>query len=92
MSVFSLAFGANDDALYLSGMGSTTDPAAGNGKQPWERFLWRDGKVERTGSAADDDIGQGLMETLAFTSRAAPASDGRRTGVSWRGDAWVFSA
>ncbi len=64
--VFSLAFGPNDDALYLAGMGSTTDPAAGNGKQLWERFAWRDGKAEKTAAAPDDAIGQGLMETLAW--------------------------
>ncbi len=64
--VFSLSFGPHDHALYLAGMGSTTDPAAGNGKQLWERFAWRDGKVEKTASAADGEIGQGLMETLAW--------------------------
>ena len=64
--VFSLAFAPGDDALYLAGMGSTRDPAAGNGKQLWERWSWRDGKSTKTGSANDGEIGQGLMETLAF--------------------------
>ena len=33
--VFSLAFVPDDSELYLSGMGTTRDPAAGNGKQLW---------------------------------------------------------
>jgi WD40 repeat protein len=64
--VFALAFAPDDSALYLAGMGSTTDPAAGNGKQLWERWAWRDGEPQRTGSANDGEIGQGLMESLAF--------------------------
>ncbi len=64
--VFSLAFGPGDDALYLAGMGSTRDPAAGNGKQLWESYSWKGGKTEKAASASDGDIGQGLMETLAW--------------------------
>ncbi len=45
-------------------MGSTTDPAAGNGKQLWQRYAWRDGK--KLGETSDADAGKGLMETLAF--------------------------
>jgi WD40 repeat protein len=62
--IFALRFAANDEELYLAGMGSTTDPAAGNGKQLWQRFHWREGK--KLGEANDDEIGRGLMETLAF--------------------------
>jgi WD40 repeat protein len=62
--IFALHFAANDDELYVAGMGSTTDPAAGNGKQLWQRFNWREGK--KLGEANDGDIGRGLMETLAF--------------------------
>ena len=64
--IFSLAFSPDDSEILLAGMGSTRDPAAGNGKQLWERWKWRDGSVERTGSANDSEIGQGLMETLAI--------------------------
>jgi hypothetical protein len=46
-------------------MGSTTDPAAGNGKQLWQKFTWKDGP-KKEGAAADGEIGQGLMETLSF--------------------------
>jgi WD40 repeat protein len=62
--IFALHFTANDEELYVVGMGSTTDPAAGNGKQLWQRFNWREGK--KLGEANDGDLGRGLMETLAF--------------------------
>ena len=64
--VFSLAFAPDDSALFLAGMGTTRDPAAGNGKQLWERWSWRDGEPKRTGSALDGEIGEGLMESLAI--------------------------
>lgn len=63
--VFALHFAPDDQSLYLAGMGSTTDPAAGNGKQLWQKFTWKDGP-KKEGAAADGEIGQGLMETLAF--------------------------
>jgi len=48
-------------------MGSTRDPAAGNGKQLWQRFTWDGGgKTLRIGQASDGEIGQGLMEALTF--------------------------
>jgi len=62
--IFALHFAANDEELYAAGMGSTTDPAAGNGKQLWQRFNWRDGK--KLGETNESDSGRGLMETLAF--------------------------
>lgn len=62
--IFAMQFTAKDEELYVVGMGSTTDPAAGNGKQLWQRLNWRDGK--KLGEANESDIGRGLMETLAF--------------------------
>jgi WD40 repeat protein len=62
--IYALHFAANDEELYLAGMSSTTDPAAGNGKQLWQRFNWREGK--KLSETADGDMGRGLMETLAF--------------------------
>lgn len=64
--IYSLAFSPDDSEIFLAGMGSTRDPAAGNGKQLWERWSWRDGEAKRNGSANDGEIGQGLMETLAI--------------------------
>jgi WD40 repeat protein len=64
--VFGLTFGPGDDALYLVGMGSTRDPAAGNGKQKWQAYRWQQETPEKVGEASDDETGQGLMETLVF--------------------------
>lgn len=64
--IFSLAFSPDDSSLFLAGMGSTRDPAAGNGKQLWERWDWRQDEPKKMGNAADGEIGQGLMETLTF--------------------------
>lgn len=62
--IYALQFAEEDEELYLAGMGSTTDPAAGNGKQLWQRFAWREGR--KLGETSDNDNGRGLMETLAF--------------------------
>ena len=63
--IFALHFAPDDQSLYLAGMGSTTDPAAGNGKQLWQKFTWHDGP-KKENAATDSEIGEGLMETLAF--------------------------
>ncbi|MDC0201385.1 hypothetical protein OAK04_03220 [Verrucomicrobia bacterium] len=66
--VFSMEFSPDDSSIYLAGMGSTRDPAAGNGKQLWEEFSWKDQGMspKRERSAIDSQIGQGLMESLSF--------------------------
>ena len=65
--IFSLNFAPDDRAIYLAGMGSTRDPAAGNGKQLWQKFTWgEDGSARKVAEARDAEIGQGLMETLSF--------------------------
>ncbi len=80
--IYALHFAAGDDELYLAGMGSTTDPAAGNGKQLWQRYNWREGK--KLSEAADGDSGRGLMETLAFHPDAKLfAMGGRLENGKW---------
>ncbi|MGY8686535.1 MAG: WD40 repeat domain-containing protein, partial [Verrucomicrobiales bacterium] len=64
--VFALAFGPSDDHLYLIGMGVTRDPAAGNGKQLWQAYNWRDVEPNKHAEASPDETGQGLMEAVAF--------------------------
>ena len=41
-----------------------TDPMAGNGKQKWQRFAWRENR--KVAEISDGDRGNGLMETFAF--------------------------
>jgi len=62
--IFALKFSPDGESLYAAGMGSTTDPAAGNGLQLWQHFNWRDGK--KISEAKDSEIGRGLMEALSF--------------------------
>lgn len=64
--IYALHFTPDGEHLLVCGMGSTTDPAAGNGKQLWQRFAWRENPSRQVGTAKDDDIGRGLMETLAI--------------------------
>ncbi len=62
--IYSLRFSQDGEALYLVGMGSTRDPAAGNGRQMWQKWDWRQGTklLETSGK----DSGQGLMEWMEF--------------------------
>ncbi len=64
--IFGLTFGPGDEHLYLTGMGSTRDPAAGNGKQLWQAYKWKEGEPSKEAESSSDQTGQGLMETLAF--------------------------
>ncbi|MDE0595914.1 MAG: hypothetical protein OSB65_11775, partial [Roseibacillus sp.] len=45
--IYSLAFSPDDSEIFLAGMGTTRDPAAGNGKQLWERWNWREGDPQK---------------------------------------------
>jgi WD40 repeat protein len=64
--IFSTAFTADGNELLACGMGLMRDPMAGNGKQTWQRFSWRNDTPEKTGEIANNDAGKGLMETLAI--------------------------
>ena len=64
--VFSLSFGPGDDLLYLVGMGTTRDPAAGNGKQLWQAYAWQEDGFPKMAESSADDTGQGLMESFVF--------------------------
>lgn len=63
--VFGMAFSPDDGELFLTGMGTTRDPAAGNGKQLWEAFSWQEDEPKLTATNADN-TGEGLMETFRF--------------------------
>ncbi|MGK0184945.1 MAG: WD40 repeat protein [Verrucomicrobiales bacterium] len=81
--VFALAFSPDDSKIYLSGMGSTRDPAAGNGKQLWEAFAWKEPEPKLIATNADK-TGEGLMETLCFhPSNAFFVMAGRLFNGTW---------
>lgn len=64
--IFSIAFTPDSAELYIAGMGSTRDPAAGNGRQLWQRFDWKAKEPKRLDETHGGENGQGLMETIRF--------------------------
>ncbi|MFO1500603.1 MAG: WD40 repeat domain-containing protein [Verrucomicrobiota bacterium] len=64
--IFDLHFTPDGAELLACGMGPMDDPMAGNGKQTWQRYAWRENPPHKTAEIADTDRGNGLMETLAF--------------------------
>jgi hypothetical protein len=64
--IFSMTFTPGSEELLVCGMGPMTDPMAGNGKQTWQRFAWRENPVHKTGEITDSERGNGLMETVLF--------------------------
>ena len=80
--VYALSFSPDGIHVLGAGMGPMRDPMAGNGKQLWQRFDWQTGKmIDQTKKGQN---GEGLMETLAFSS------DGRFfvMGGRLRGGEW----
>lgn len=64
--IFGLAFTPDGRELLACGMGPMRDPMAGNGKQTWQRFAWEEKPARKTGEIAENDRGNGLMESLSF--------------------------
>jgi hypothetical protein len=81
--VFALQFAPDDSSLYLAGMGTTRDPAAGNGKQLWEQWAWQDGTVEKLAAARDGEIGQ--VNAKMRASKALWSADGTQLFVAGGG-------
>jgi WD40 repeat protein len=81
--VFSMAFLPGGDEIVLAGMGTTRDPAAGNGRQLWQRFAWREQPARKVDETHERESGQGLMETVALEPGARYFAMGGRIA---RGD------
>jgi hypothetical protein len=64
--IFDLTFSADGGEVLVCGMGPMIDPMAGNGKQTWQRFAWREKTPRKVAQIRDADAGAGLMETLRF--------------------------
>jgi WD40 repeat protein len=62
--IFALSVTPDGTEIIAAGMGPMNDPMAGNGKQKWQRFAWRENR--KTSEINDGERGNGLMETLAF--------------------------
>ena len=82
--IYSLMF-TNDLDVIVCGMGPMRDPMAGNGKQRWQRFTWKDrAEPVRISASKDDQVGEGLMETLAFApDQKTFVMAGRLRGGAW---------
>ena len=64
--IFSIAFTPDSSEILVAGMGSTRDPAAGNGRQLWQRFDWRKKDAPKLDETHKGESGQGLMESIRF--------------------------
>ena len=84
--IHALSFSPDGEHLILAGMGPMRDPMAGNGRQLWQRFAWRETTARKIDETHEGEAGEGLMETLAWS----PQGDwflmgGRQRGGDWNG-------
>jgi WD40 repeat protein len=62
--IFDLCFSPSGRELLVTGMGPMVDPMAGNGKQTWQRFAWKEKPPRKVSEIAESDAGHGLMEVV----------------------------
>lgn len=80
--IFAMEFSPDNNEIIVCGMGDMRDPMAGNGKQLWQRWNWRDAKM--TAQTLEKQSGEGLMEALVLH----PAKDSFVMGGRLRGGDW----
>ena len=82
--VFAISFSPDGESLYAAGMGDMKDPMAGNGRQLWQRFEWRNSPTNMSQETVASQAGEGLMETLAWhPSGSHFVMAGRLRGGKW---------
>lgn len=82
--IFAMAFTPDDQAILICGMGDMRDPMAGNGKQLWQRWDWKDSPAKMIDQTHAGESGEGLMESLAIhPSGEYFAMGGRLRGGDW---------
>jgi len=64
--IFAIRFTPDDSAVIVCGMGDMRDPMAGNGRQLWQKWSWKDSSAEKLDETHAGESGEGLMETLAI--------------------------
>ncbi len=88
--IYGLAFARDGASLLCCGMGPMGDPMAGNGKQTWQRWAWRESPPKMLEQIHDGEHGTGLMETLAhLPDGSAFLMAGRQAQGTW--NAAIFS-
>jgi hypothetical protein len=82
--IYGLQFSLDGEQLFAAGMGPMRDPMAGNGRQLWQRFAWREDPVRKVDETHQEDSGEGLMETLAIEpDQSLFVMAGRLRGGDW---------
>jgi WD40 repeat protein len=82
--IFALRFTPDDQHLIVCGMGEMRDPMAGNGRQLWQKWSWKDSDSQKIDETPAGQSGEGLMETLAFH----PGGEYFGMGGRLRGGEW----
>lgn len=80
--IFAMEFAPDDSQLIVCGMGDMRDPMAGNGKQLWQRWDWKEAKL--ISQTNEKQSGEGLMEAVVLH----PAGDSFLMGGRLRGGEW----
>ncbi|MFN3652012.1 MAG: WD40 repeat domain-containing protein [Armatimonadota bacterium] len=82
--IFGMAFAPGGEELIVCGMGPMRDPMAGNGKQLWQRFAWKESPAKMVAETKASESGEGLMEALAVHPGGSHfVMSGRLRGGSW---------
>jgi hypothetical protein len=82
--IFALHFTPDGDEILLAGMGPMDDPMAGNGRQLWQRYAWRESPARKVDETHAGNSGEGLMESLAVhPSGEYFVMAGRLRGGAW---------
>jgi WD40 repeat protein len=82
--IFALRFTPDDQALLLCGMGKMNDPMAGNGRQLWQKWSWKESPARMVDETHKDESGEGLMEALSIHPDGKYfAMGGRLRGGDW---------
>jgi WD40 repeat protein len=82
--IFAMRFTPDDAAIILCGMGDMKDPMAGNGRQLWQKWAWKDSPPKKLDETHQGESGEGLMEALAIhPSGEYFAMGGRLRGGDW---------
>lgn len=80
--IFAMEFAPDDNELIVCGMGDMRDPMAGNGKQLWQRWDWKEAKL--ISQTPEKQSGEGLMEALTLH----PSGESFLMGGRLRGGEW----
>ncbi|MCA8989948.1 MAG: hypothetical protein KDA78_20045 [Planctomycetaceae bacterium] len=82
--IFALCFSPDGNEVLLAGMGPMHDPMAGNGRQLWQRWDWKQNPPVKRDETHQNESGEGLMETIAFhPSGQFFVMGGRLRGGDW---------